>query len=250
MGNGSDSATARVRRLAGAVRARSRQLLAPNDPRNLAVRGSEALYSYRENLGRAQFFDLAFKALSYNGIEGDYLEFGSHGARTITLAHRAAVRHGHGAHLWAFDSFEGLPDPVGTIDLHPEWPGGAMSTSETTFHSLCRQRGLARDRYTTVPGFYEDSLRSTDRPLPAKVALAYVDCDLYSSTVEVLRFLEPRLGNGAIVAFDDYFCWTSAGPSGEQRAAAEAFGPERGWRLEPYLPYGWHGHSFAVFERS
>jgi hypothetical protein len=212
------------------------------------VRASEAAFSYRENLGRAAFFDRAFKALVYNGIPGDYAEFGSHGARTIALAHRAARRHGHDAHLWAFDSFEGLPAPASEADLHPEWPAGSMLTSEASFHALCRRRGLTRDDYTTVPGFYEQSLRAADRPLPTTVALAYVDCDLYSSTAEVLRFIEPRLGVGTIIAFDDYFCWTADAPSGEQRAAEEVFGPTSRWRLEPYAPIGWHGSSFVVFQ--
>lgn len=236
-------------RIVRGVRARARHLVDSREPGNLAVRASETFFAYRENVGRAQFLDRAFKALVYNGIEGDYLEFGSHGARTITLAHRAAHRHGHSAHLWAFDSFEGLPRAAHGADVHPEWPEGAMSTSEQTFHDLCRRRGVPRERYTTVPGFYDESLRATETAFPSAVALAYVDCDLYSSTAEVLRFLEPRLRVGAVLAFDDYFCWTANGPSGEQRAAEEAFGPGSRWRLEPYVPFGWHGSSFAVFER-
>jgi O-methyltransferase len=238
-----------INRVARAVAARSRHFVDPRDPTNLAVRLSELAFSYRETLARSHFFDRAFKALVYNGIKGDYLEFGSHGARTITLAYRAAVRHGNNAHMWAFDSFEGLPSASHGADLHPEWPEGSMSTSEAVFHELCRRRGLPRDRYTTVPGFYEQSLRASDRPLPSEVALAYVDCDLYSSTAEVLKFLEPRLAPGAIVAFDDYFCWTADGPSGEQRAADEAFGPDSRWRLAPYVPFGWHGNAFVVFSR-
>jgi hypothetical protein len=236
-------------RVARALLARARRLIDPREPNNLAVRASEAALAYRETLGRASFFDRAFKALTYNGIAGDYAEFGSHGARTITLADRAALRHGHAAHLWAFDSFEGLPGAAHDADLHPEWPQGSMSTSEATFHELCRRRGVRRDRYTTVPGFYDRSLRDTTRSFPDAVALAYVDCDLYSSTVEVLAFLEPRLRIGAIIAFDDYFCWTADGPSGEQRAAEERFGPDSRWRLEPYVPFGWHGSSFVVFAR-
>lgn len=238
-----------ISRVLRGAKARSRRVIDPRDPSSLAVRASEMAFAYRETVARSHFFDRAFKALVYNGIKGDYLEFGSHGARTITLASRAAVRHGHAAHLWAFDSFAGLPGASHGADIHPEWPEGSMSTSETTFHELCRRRNVNPERYTTVPGFYEDSLQAEDRPLPTAVALAYVDCDLYSSTAEVLRFLEPRLAPGTIVAFDDYFCWTSDGPSGEQRAAEEAFAAGKRWRLEPYVPFGWHGNSFVVFAR-
>jgi O-methyltransferase len=53
------------------------------------------------------------------------------------------------------------------------------------------------------------------------VALACVDCDMYSSTRTVLSFLESRLKHGMIVAFDDYFCWSSTQISGERRAFVE-----------------------------
>jgi hypothetical protein len=44
---------------------------------------------------------------------------------------------------------------------------------------------------------------------------------MYSSTRTVLSFLESRLKHGMIVAFDDYFCWSSTQISGERRAFVE-----------------------------
>ena len=51
--------------------------------------------------------------------------------------------------------------------------------------------------------------------------MAYIDCNLYSSTVTVLEFLAPRLKHGMIVAFDDYFCWSPTQVSGERFALHE-----------------------------
>ena len=63
----------------------------------------------------------------------------------------------------------------------------------------------------------------TDRP--ANIALAFIDCDMYSSTRSVLGFLMPRLKHGMIIAFDDYFCWIRRPqPSGERRAMLDFFG--------------------------
>src|SRR5437660_906115 len=59
----------------------------------------------RERLCRQEFLFNAFKALSFNGIDGDYAEFGSSGGMTFGLAYLEARRHGHPAKLWAFDSF-------------------------------------------------------------------------------------------------------------------------------------------------
>ena len=58
---------------------------------------------------RREFFRHAFHYLRFNGIDGDYAEFGSHGAFTFRLAWGASELLGQPCHLWAFDSFEGLP---------------------------------------------------------------------------------------------------------------------------------------------
>lgn len=201
----------------------------------------------RERVCRQAFFFNAFKALTFNGIDGDYVEFGSHGGLTFSLAHRESRRHGHAARLWSFDSFEGLPAQQSDKDEHPEWVEGAMSTSLEKFHKKCAKSGIPREDYEVVPGFYEDTLPPiAAAESPRNIALAYVDCDLYSSTQTVLAFLEPRLKHGMIVAFDDYFCWSATQISGERRAMLDCFGDESPWHLEPYVQFGWHGQSFIV----
>ncbi len=61
----------------------------------------------RERHCRHEFFYNAFRALSFNGIDGDYAEFGCYRAMTFAMAYHEAVRHKHKARLWAFDSFSG-----------------------------------------------------------------------------------------------------------------------------------------------
>lgn len=204
----------------------------------------------RERLGRQEFFYNAFKALRFNGIDGDYAEFGSWGGITIALAYGESRRHGHTARLWAFDSFQGLPTPSGVEDEHPEWRRGKMATNLEEFHAVCAANRIPRDVYSVVPGFYEDTLPQispTDEP--ANIALAYVDCDLYSSTKTVLEFLRPRLKHGMIVAFDDYFCWSPSQASGERKAMLELVSEDVRWEWVPYVQYGWHGQSFVLEAR-
>ena len=193
------------------------------------------------------FMRRAFQALTYNGTTGDYAEFGCFGGRTFTLAHGAAKLVGHDAHLWAFDSFEGLPATEDPRDAHVGWAEGAMAMSEQHFVDQCRSRGMAAGDFTTVKGFYSETLRDgAPGPRPQRICFAYVDCDLYSSAVEVLTFLLPRLCNGAIVAFDDYYCYGDTHPSGERLAAGEVFGRQDDWRLVPFIQWGWAGMSFIV----
>jgi len=205
----------------------------------------------RERLYRQEFFSNAFKALRFNGIDGDYAEFGSWGGLTFALAYQESRRRGHHGKLWAFDSFMGLPSPQVEADEHPEWQSGRLATTLDEFHSKCAENGIPREAYTLVPGFYEDTLSTmavTDEP--TNIALAYVDCDLYSSTKGVLQFLEPRLKHGMIVAFDDYFCWSSSQISGERKALLEVTSDQEKWEWTPYMQFGWHGKSFVIEDKS
>ncbi|HEX4047431.1 MAG TPA: TylF/MycF/NovP-related O-methyltransferase [Elusimicrobiota bacterium] len=200
---------------------------------------------------RHYFFYNAFRALKFNGIDGDYAEFGVSGANTFALADAERTRHGLEMKLWAFDSFRGLPAANGSKDEHPEWVEGSMATSLDAFHRKCARRGIERSSYETVVGFYEDSLSERDgRRFPSNLALAYVDCDLHSSTTAVLAFLAPRLKHGMIVAFDDYFCWSAGQLSGERKALLEFEAGARQWHFQPFIQYGWGGMSFVIEDRN
>jgi O-methyltransferase len=206
-------------------------------------------WQVREEWGRQEFFAGAFKALRFNDISGDYAEFGSCGGTTFFLAYREAKRHGHQGRFWAFDSFQGLPQRTESDD-HPRWIEGKMLMSLDDFHAFCAKRGIPRAEYDVVPGFYEETLTAmAPSDPPAEISLAYVDCDLFTSTKVALDFLEPRLKNGMIVAFDDYFCFSPRGSSGERRAQVELSERNERWEWVPYMQFGWSGMSFVIEDR-
>jgi len=197
--------------------------------------------------GAASFFWDAFVALRVNGITGDYAEFGCHQAGSFQSAYHAMSALGSARNMWAFDSWDSLPDDH-PLDSHPGWvlgDGGVGGVDK--FHAACERLGVPRDAYTTVEGYYRDTLPPLDADgAPADIALAYIDCDLYSSTVTVLDFLAPRLKHGMIVAFDDYFCWTPTDASGERIALHEFLAKNQQWHFEPYRSIHWSGTSFVV----
>jgi hypothetical protein len=205
----------------------------------------------REWACREEFFSEAFKALTFNGIAGDYCEFGSHGCTTFRLAYQQSRRFGHRCHLWSFDSFQGFPSSADPKDEHPKWKPGGMAFSEADFRELCEIGSIPESAYEIVPGFYDRSLSKIgpDDP-PKQVCLAYIDCDLYSSTKAVLDFLRPRLKHGMIIALDDYYCFSSTQSSGERIAMLEAFPAGGPWTLVPYRPIGWAGMSFILESNS
>jgi len=124
-----------------------------------------------------------------------------------------------------------------------------MATSLKQFLRFCKRNHIPPNRYTTVKEFYRDTLNSIRNGWPtppSTIALAYVDCDMYSSAMDVLNFLEPRLRHGMILAFDDYFNFSVNEQAGEQRAFTEFQLRISQWNFVPYLNIGGIGMSFIV----
>ena len=149
--------------------------------------------------------------------------------------------------MWAFDSFQGLPNASSAMDSHPKWKKGGMATDVASFHRICHSHRIPGDTYTAIQGFYEATLTQMPHDAsPTNIALAYIDCDMYSSTKTVLEFLAPRLKHGMILAFDDYFCWSADQTSGERKALGEVLTTDKNWTFVRYRDYGWAGASFVV----
>ena len=84
-----------------------------------------------------------------------------------------------------------------------------------------------------VKGYFKDTLPKEEI---YPIAVAHIDCDLYSSTVEVLEFLKPRLVDGALLLFDDWFCYRGRSDKGERRAWLES-----GLKAQEYFNYAIQG---------
>lgn len=210
-----------------------------------------------ERMDRKVFFRRAFWLLQKNQIPGDYAEFGCHGGMTFVLAYYNSQRFSY-PHLprkqWAFDSFRGFPPQQGPKDSHPEWIAGSLRMSEGEFIRVCSKSGVPRSAYETVPGFYQDTIgrnaTATPANLPRDIALAYIDCDLYSSTAAVLEFLSTRLKHGMIIGLDDYYCYSTDAAAGERVALLEfCRSIQDQYRLVPYVQFGYAGMSFIVEDR-
>jgi hypothetical protein len=205
--------------------------------------------AYHEAFHRREFMRRAFTMLAFNEISGDYAEFGSCGGLTFTLAYQESRKKAFNCTLWAFDSFCGLPPQSVPEDQHPLWIEGTMKMTLEDFTATCRKNHIPESDYPTVAGFYRDTIYNVeprDPRFPADISLAYIDCDLYSSTKTVLNFLSPRFKHGMIIAFDDYYCYSRTALSGERKAFIEYLGTERRYHFLPYVQFGWHGMSFIV----
>ena len=121
--------------------------------------------------------------------EGAILEFGVAGGHSITvLGNASADKTVHG-----FDSFEGLPE---------DWSGHLEQKGAFT------QKGVLPKVPANVrlrPGWFKDTIPPWLADDSAKIGFLHVDCDIYSSTHDILWGLRERLQVGSIVVFDEYF---------------------------------------------
>lgn len=189
----------------------------------------------------ARMLNAAFGFVRNEGIAGDYAEFGVLGGRTFVEAWYAARRHGLGdVRFHAYDSFAGLPEIEG-VDRGGPFQAQQFASSVSLFEQTTTP--VPPERMTVTSGFYDGSLPAAERH---RIAIAWIDCDLYESAVPVLEFLTDQLYDGSILVFDDWFCFHGRPDRGEQRACAEWLSAHPDISLVQYRDFHWAGRSFIV----
>jgi hypothetical protein len=193
----------------------------------------------------ARMIENAFAYCGNNKISGDYAEFGVFQGRTTIEAWRAARRFAlSNMRFRIFDSFAGLPEISGQ-DIDGPFVEGEFACSRPNYEKNLRQFGVDLSRVDIVEGFFDQTLPGLP-PEPPKIAIAFIDCDLYESTVPVLDYLTSRLVNGAVLVFDDWYCFDGGERKGEQLACAEWLEKNPHIHLIEYQKFHWAGNSFIV----
>ncbi|OZB61125.1 MAG: hypothetical protein B7X39_02165 [Lysobacterales bacterium 14-68-21] len=102
------------------------------------------------------------------------------------------ARHYAPENVHGFDTFTGLPEfwrdgfPEGVFDV---------STETLEFEDNC----------ILHKGLFDDTLPKFLTQVEGYARFIHIDCDLYSSSISALRILAPRIKNGTIIVFDEYF---------------------------------------------
>jgi len=203
-----------------------------------------------ENM-RYEWFLKARMYLHVNRIrEGSYAEFGCHSAKSFRYALNTIGIPDYICFtdtFYAFDSFKGMPEPFG-IDIQETWKQSMNTTTLEQFRQVIKP-----DLYRTmiVPGYYKESLKDSTGGQPAKIKLAYIDCDYYESTKDVLRYILPRLVHGSLIGFDDYNCYYGDPMRGQRKAVVEFEEEIAGYAtIVPFHTIGWGGMSYIFLHES
>ena len=186
-------------------------------------------------------------------IEGDYAEFGVFEGKTFAYANKLMGPLFPDMRFWAFDSFEGLPEPRG-VDCENDFSSGffkgQFACSREQFLKNLQSWKADISKVVTVPGWFDKSL-SPDGAKKldiGKICCAWIDVDLYDSTVPILKFIKDRLPVGAVVVFDDWHCYRNLPRFGEQLACKEWLQDNPTVVLNDFISFGFHGKAFTVGE--
>ncbi|MEM7247677.1 MAG: TylF/MycF/NovP-related O-methyltransferase [Acidobacteriota bacterium] len=140
--------------------------------------------------------------------------------------------------LYGFDSFEGMPASDDDRDRHAFISEGSFkSEGEERVASHLASRGVPSSAFELIPGMFDESLTEEARAklTVPHVCFANIDVDYYSSTMTVLKWLEPLLFDGSLLYFDDMYFYNGNPHRGQPRAIHEFNATDERRGLTPAL---------------
>jgi len=158
------------------------------------------------------------------GVPGDLVETGVWKGGVTILMRAVLKAHGDKDRLvWAADSFEGLPVPKDDQDGHDLSKVEVLKISLERVQEHFRRFGLLDDRVRFLKGWFADTLPNA--PID-RISVLRLDGDLYSSTMDALTNLYPKVSPGGYVIVDDYYSWPSCHRAVTEYLAAHGHTPE------------------------
>jgi O-methyltransferase len=135
------------------------------------------------------------------GVPGAIVDCGVwNGGSTILMSVAARSRT-----AWAFDSFEGMPEPGEHDSELAQGLTGEARGSEAKLREGIERFSDER-RLRVARGWFEDTFpRFADQV--GEVAMLHIDADWYESVKLALETFYPRLAPGGYCAVDDYNFW-------------------------------------------
>ncbi len=127
------------------------------------------------------------------GIDGVFIELGTGMGRTTNFL--AALNPQKT--IYTFDSYLGHPSDWDKGDkVLPKgffaWPEGEKLPP-------------LLNNVRLIQGWFADTLPSFAQTLEEPVAFLHVDCEIYESTAQALDFLSPKMTEGTILLFDEFY---------------------------------------------
>ena len=135
--------------------------------------------------------------IKLDSIEGDYIEFGIFKGKSLFHSFSTAKKNKiiHDRTFWGLDSFEGFP-----AENHSFYTSKNFDVSYEKVIKQFKKYGNIKIK----KGYFSKSLNDKNISEINKIAFAFVDCDIYESSLDVFDFLKKRMTNGGFIMIDDY----------------------------------------------
>lgn len=129
---------------------------------------------------------------------GNVIEYGSYRGGTAMFMAALFRRLGRATHVWALDTFCGMPPTRDDLDAHSS--GDFSETDLAEIEAASARAGLSN--VTFVKGLFEDTAADVlSRSGP--VALAHIDCDIYDAVKFAYEASTSHMVPGGYYIFDD-----------------------------------------------
>lgn len=201
--------------------------------------------------------DAIFRALQVSkelndGNVGDYYEFGLFRGYTYVATQDACRKLNiTTTNFYGFDSFLGLPNVEGIDRANGQFFNGQFACRKEDVVTYLTSHGIDWSRSVLIEGFFKDSLsEDLKKKYPFKhVGVSFIDCDLYSSTCDVLTWLKDLVQENSILLFDDWYTFGRDPELGQPKAFTEFLAANPSLRAESFLEWDDHGRGFIIHSR-
>ncbi|KAH9578145.1 Macrocin-O-methyltransferase [Trypanosoma melophagium] len=174
------------------------------------------------------------------------------GGSAVLLAVVAAHCCEHPIKVYAFDTFNGMPDPT-SVDVlissnnninisstsleSTPWGSGTCSALQDNVRNLARNFNVD-DQLVIVPGMFHETMPGILKEIDKEggIRMLHVDADWYESTKCVLELAWPKVVKGGVVQVDDYYYWNGCAKAVDEfchREILSGMGMENSLQLHP-----------------
>ena len=209
-------------------------------------------------LSRANLLRFIRAFFQSSGVrEGYYLEFGVLNGHSLVETY--ALLRGMLTHLYGFDTFAGLPElssaDEAALGLMPQFHAGnfkSMPAGAVRDFVIASTSGLGPDGISLIEGPFERTLPAFEKSTlrgKGQCLVAHVDCDLYSSSADVFRFLDGIVETGTWLLLDDYWTYRGSPKHGQRRAFEEWMATSTRVGASEYSSYNGFCKAFILYEK-
>lgn len=131
-------------------------------------------------------FSLLTHSIDLARNDGLFLEFGVFKGTTINFIASLTKNT-----VYGFDSFQGLPE-----NWRDEFEKGTFKVEKVP---------KVKNNVKLIEGWFEDTLPSFVNSNVKNCAFIHIDCDLYSSTKTVFKYLNKKITKDTVIVFDEFF---------------------------------------------